>query len=345
MSKSQYRCAFISILLAFFLPPNALPSQPSHDEIQKGIDLSMEEDYDIALSCFAELKEKYPDHPAGAFFSAAVWQSRMMDFESRRWEKAFFREIEQAIQLAKAGLKKNAQDAEMHFFYGGALGYKSFQLGLDKKYLSSIKIAMSSIRELKRAGASDSSFCDPLLGIGTYQYWRSQITRNFSWLPFFPNHREKGIALIHKALDCGVFSRWAALSNLAWIYIEEGDCEAAIECAREGLARFPHSRFFLWPLAEAQFKRADFSAAIATYARLLESVTQESINNHYNEIVLHWKLAQCHFKLRNYAAAQESCDKILSIVPDQEVKGKAKDKIEAAKKLQKEIRAKLQLAN
>ncbi len=345
MSKSRLPGAFVTFFLVLLVFPKTLPSQPSREEIQTGIDLSLEEEYETSLSHFAKLKERYPDHPAGAFFSAAVWQSRMMDFETKRWEREFFREIDQAVRLAKAGLKKNPKDNELHFFYGGALGYKSFQLGVNKRYLSAIKIAMSSIKELRRAGGADSSFCDPLLGIGTYQYWRSQITRNFSWLPFFPNHRERGIALIHKALDCGVYSRWAALSNLAWIYIEERDFRAAMECAKEGLARFPRSRFFLWPLAEAQFKNRDFPAAIVTYSLLLESVGRESINNHYNEIVLHWKLAQCHFKLGDYRAAQESCDKVLAITPDPEVKGKAKDKIEAAKKLQREIRAKLQLAN
>ena len=345
MLKLPFPSASVGFFLTLFLLPNAPLSQPSREEIQKGIDLSIEEKYDTALSYFAELKVRYPDHPAGAFFSAAVWQSRMMDFESKRWEKSFYREIELAIQLAKTGLKKHPRDSETHFFYGGALGYKSFQLGLDKKYLPSIRIAMASIKELKRAGAYDSSFCDPLLGIGTYQYWRSKITRNFSWLPFFPDHRAKGIALIHKALDCGVYSRWAALSNLAWIYIEEGDFQAAIECAQEGLAPFPSSRFFLWPLAEAQFKKGDFLSATETYSQLLESITRESINNHYNEIVLHWKLAQCHFEQGNFVAAQESCEKVLTIVPDTEVKGKAKDKIEAAKKLQREIRTKLELAN
>jgi hypothetical protein len=340
---------FRPALLAGFVVITSLSfcafAQPSNPDIQKGIELGIEQKYDEALSLFSSMKDAFPDHPAGAFFSAAVWQSQMMDFETRQWESEFYQEIDLAIKLAKGRLAQNPNESNMYFFYGAALAYKSLQLGMDKKYLPSIKMAMNSMKELKRAGTLDSSFCDPLLGIGSYQYWRSRITRNFSWLPFFPNRRQEGIALIQKVRDCGVYSKWASLSNLAWIYIEEKDFAAAEECARTGLNRFPASRFFLWPLGEAQFRKGNFPDALATFQTLLESVLSERINNHYNEILLYWKIAQCHYQLEQYSAAEQACEKVLSIEPASEVKNRAQGKKREAQKMRDEIKAKLNLAD
>ena len=191
---------------------------------------------------------------------------------------------------------------------------------------------------LEEIVAQDSSFYDAYLGTGSYLYWRSYLTRHFSWLPFFHDQRAAGIAQIEKACHNGTLSRWAALSNLAWIYIQERHYDKAIQCAQYGLESFPRSRFFLWPLGDAQFHEKDFQAALTTYSTLLKSVTAENHNNGYNETVLNLKIATCHFELGNPALAAQYAQCVLSIKAYEEVKKRLVEKRTAAAALLDQIK-------
>ncbi|MBN2410410.1 tetratricopeptide repeat protein [candidate division KSB1 bacterium] len=307
------------------------------DEIQPAIELSIQEQYDSAVDFIHNIVKKYPEEPAGYFFLAAVWQSRMMDFETLRWKQEFYDHIDRTISLSKDQIAVDPDNKYAHFYLGAAYSYKSFQLARDKKYFSAVRIALKSIGELNKTIQLDSSFCDPYLGIGSYLYWRSNITKKFSWLPFFSDRREEGIEHLLYVTKCGNFTRWAALSNLAWIYIEEKKYALAIDTANQGLAHFPNSRFYLWPLADAQFLNKQYESAIQTYTALLQSVSLEKVNNHYNEIVLYLKLGKCYYQLEDYEKAFNACMQVLNIEPDEEVRDRAKEKKQQAIKLLAQI--------
>jgi len=335
----KFRYIFFFYFFCFTLPLFCAGSHQLSlvDEIQPAIELSIQENYNSAVDYINNFIKKYPDDPSGYFFLAAIWQSRMMDFETSRWNREFYDHIEKTITLSGKQIAVNSENQYAHFFLGAAFSYKSFQLARDKKYLSAIRIALKSIKELNKTIKLDSSFSDPYLGIGSYLYWRSNITKKFSWLPFFEDQREEGIELLQHVTKCGKFTRWAALSNLAWIYIEEKNYALAINCARQGLAQFPNSRFYLWPLGDAQFKNRDFSSALETYSLLLKSVTSEKVNNRYNEIVLYLKLGQCYYHLGDFDKAFSACKQVLEIEPDEEVKSRLEEKKQDALKLMAKI--------
>lgn len=315
----------IKIILTFIILTFPAFSQVSQDLITTGLELGISEEYDQALDIFTQIKQEFPDSPVGPFFTAAIIQSKMMDFETTQWKEPFYRDVDLAIEIAEASLNKKPNDPDNYFFLGGAKAYKSFQLGREGKYFSAIKTAVSSMSNLNKAHEIDSTFCDSFLGIGSYQYWRSQITKKFHWLPFFSDHRREGIENIIRTVECSKYSKWAALSNLAWIYIEEKKFKESIEYSRKGLQKFPNSRFFLWPLGDAQFHKGEFEKASLTYKRILKSVTREEINNHYNEIVLYYKLAQCEEKLGNFEDAFNNTQLAIKTKPDDEVKKRARE--------------------
>ncbi len=257
----------------------------------------------------------------------------MMDFETSRWKKVFYDHIDHTISLSKDQIAVEPGSKYAHFYLGAGYSYKSFQLARDKKYLSAIRTALKSISELNKTIQLDSSFCDPYLGIGSYLYWRSNITKKFSWLPFFSDRRKEGIEHLLYVTKCGTFTRWAAMSNLAWIYIEEKKYAPAINIASQGLTRFPNSRFYLWPLADALFLNQQYESAIQVYTTLLQSVSSEKVNNHYNEIVLYLKLGKCYYQLEDYEKAFNACMQALNIEPDEEVRDRANEKKQQAIKL------------
>jgi len=260
-----------------------------------------------------------------------------MDFETSRWEKNFFEQIDEAKTRARKLLALDPQNTNARFCLGGALAYKAFYLSRKKKYFSGIRTAMAAIDQLEKVVEIDSLVYDAYLGIGNYKYWRSRLTRILNWLPFISDQREEGLKLIILSLEKGTYTRWAALNDLAWIYIDRNEPEKALKYALMGLDEFPDSRFFLWPAADAYLKNGDFSQARTLYEKLLCSVTSESINNHYNEILLHLKIAQCAFEMNEFEDARFHCTQLLNITPHDEVLQRVQSKYDKAKKLLKKI--------
>ena len=307
----------------------------------KGMDLCIQENYTTSLQYFDSLRTQYPEHPAGYFFTAAVIQSRMMDFETQTGRDDFYCEIDTAISLAKQWTENEPDNARAWFYLGAAKSYYSYQLGRENRYLKAIRSGLDCIGDLKKSLDLDPECCDALLGVGSYEYWRSYITRKINWLPFFSDHRKEGLAKLETVIDCGTFTRWAAISNLAWIYIEEKEYEKAITVSQKGLAAFPNTRFFLWPLAEAHFRNKDYKIAAVLFDQILASVNSETENNHYNEILLNYKLGQCYHELEQYELAMEHLNNAIRTTPAEEVEKRAREKQEKAFKLLAEINKKL----
>jgi tetratricopeptide (TPR) repeat protein len=320
----------MSLRLLLLLAPGLCLAQPDPLILESVFASSLIHNYQEAQSRLAALADSFPDHPAIPFCQAAVCQSMMLDYESRADAPFFYTHINRAIALAE----KNRQDPWCRFYLGAALSYKSYQLAGEKKYPSALSAVLRSMKELNKLVEQDSSFCEPLLGKGNYLFWRSKI---ISWLPFVADQRAQGKRLVQKAYDCSRLSRWAALSSLCWITLDEKNYDETVLYAQKGLARFPESRFFLWPLAEALFRDNKYEQALFVYEKILVSLIGIQPNNHYNEIVLHWKLAQCEEQVGHVDRAAEHCRQVLSLHPALDVRERSADEKEGAQRMLKKL--------
>ncbi|MDZ7371105.1 MAG: hypothetical protein ONB12_08045 [candidate division KSB1 bacterium] len=257
----------------------------------------------------------------------------MLDFESNLWEQEFETSLQKTLQICDTLLLKNAADAEALFYRGGALSYYGLHFSRSGKYWQGISYSIRAVRTLQKVLEIDDSWNDVYLAIGCYKYWRSYLTRIFSWLPFFADQREEGIQDIKKAYRTAKFSKWPALSNLGWIYMQEKEYSLAEKCADEGLSAFPKSRFFLWLKAEAAAKQQRIKEAAELYQLLLDSVTAQKFNNHFNEIVLHLKLAHCFAALQETQKACLHARKAAELQPQADAPPRVLEKQNEAKKL------------
>lgn len=317
-----HRIAFLLILLAVRTPFG----QPALPTLQKGVELSLQHQYDHALALFQTVIDSFPTHPAGPLLMAAVYQSMMLDMESERWREPFAQSIAQALALAQA----RPQESWFRFYHGAALSYKSYQQAREKKYLAALPTALSSMRDFNRLLQEDSTFCEPMLGIGNYLYWRSKLAR---WLPFLPRQKEQGVQLIEQAYRCSQLSKWAALSSLCWISMEEKRYDQARTYSEEGLRAFPQSRFFLWPWAEALFRSGRFVEAEKAFTRLNGCKTGILEDNGYNQVVIFWKLAQCAEHNGEAGNVVLYCRQALAVVVRPEVKDRAAKKLAYCRQL------------
>lgn len=304
--------------------------------IQKSVRLTIEQKYDSALVVGEEIITHYPTHPAGYLFLAATLQTQMMDFETDTREKEFYAYLDTALVLAKKRVENYPEDAHAHFFLGSVYCYESFYKAKQSQYWDAFRDVKKGMPPLNRAVELDSSFADAYLGLGSYLFWRSQKTRSLNWLPFLSDERGKGISMIWRSILEGKYSRLAAINGLAWIYIDLKDYDKAIEVALMGHRDFPQSRYFLWCLAEANFRKGACKESRTYFQDILLSITSDipvSLNNHYNEVICHQKLAQCAFELKQYGIALNHCNVVENFVLDPNIENRLEKRLKSLKKL------------
>lgn len=293
--------------------------------IQQGIEYSIVHDYENAEAIFKKIITENPEHAEGYFFMCATIQSKMMDFETEQWEENFFHYIEMTIQRAKEQQVKQADvDPFSLFYHGSALCYLAFYESRKGKYFDAVRHGLSGISILKKVIALNPDFYDAYFGIGSYKYWRSQVTRYLNWLPVLADEREEGIQLVQQAVEKGRFTNFAAMNELIWILLDRNRPEDAYYWAMKGIINFPQSRFFLWGMAKSVYALGKFSEAAHCYQQLLLSIASESFNNHYNEFICRVNLIQCYEKLGRYKEAIELIDHLDTLPLSQDIEIKLK---------------------
>ena len=331
----------LTVILAFiyFYSINILQAQPSNatpDDslIQKGIELAIQHDYKNAEKIFQQIIDNYPQQPEGYFFMAATIQSKMMDFETKKWDTEFFNYINLTLKLAHTNIHKSSNKNYWAKVYkGSALSYLAFVEGRRGKYLAAIRHGFMGISLLKKISQIQSEVYDVFFGIGSYNYWRSRMTRSINWLPIISDQRENGIRMIKKAINKGRFTRYAALNEIIWILIDAGKPEEAFEYAQQGLAKFPQSRFFLWGAAKSASAQKNYPAAIFYFQQILNSITKSHFNNYYNEFICRLNLTKCYIETSRLTEA----DNQIKILNSLKIATKIQKRLKKQKKRLRQI--------
>lgn len=351
MSKINLRSYFIRIpqiiLFIFFANGGLLFAADSpHWEknhvvdgaIKRGIDATILQRYSLAYSIFDSLIALNPNDPRGYFYRAAAIHSKMMDLEDYREDADFVKFIRKTIRLSDAILRDHPLDGWAYFYDGSGYSYFSLYLIHEKKYFKGLRLAQKGVGLLNKAVSKDSTVYDAYLGIGTYEYWRSRKTKLLKWLPIFPDRTEDGIRKIILSFEKSRYARAVSLNELIWVEIDRKNWKAAIDYARQGLAQYPGSRFFLWPLAEAYFRGGFHRQAANAFASLLKTYENEILPNHYNEAICTYKVAISAFFDHDYVRSYTYCQKFFSLKNPSQYQERLKKKAKELHKLMDEDR-------
>ncbi|MCJ7509233.1 MAG: hypothetical protein MUO85_11015 [candidate division Zixibacteria bacterium] len=326
---------FFLFCLIFLLGIDYSFAQTSRELILQGIDATLGDNFLQAESCFEQIIKDYPQEPEGYFFLAAALQAKMMDEENYSQEKTFYQNIQKGIDLGKEKIKNNQKDARAYLFLGNSYGYLAVYEGKRGKLWSALKDGLRAKSNLKKAVDLDSTLYDAYLGLGSYYYWSSVVTKNFQWLPFFGDKRKEGIEFLKIAATKSVFSKEAAINALIWVYINEGWYPLAIMHSRDMYEKYPQGKLFLWPFAFAQYKACDWQGAYASYSQLLEKIEKTQPKTYYNLIECRTKMANALFNLGKLEECKKECEKILSYPLDEKLREKQEKNLELAKNLKK----------
>ena len=192
-------------------------------EIARGIDLLYDHQFKASEEIFIDYINKYPEKPAGYFYSSMVTWSRLASgFWSPVTVDEFKRRIEKTIDISKARIESENASSDDYFYLGGALGFSGrFEL-MRENWLTSFFLAREAIDALNICFEKNPSNKDVLLGIGTFDYYTARLSGILKFLSYLLIHKgdvQEGLKKLHEASEKAVYSATEAKSTLLHIYL------------------------------------------------------------------------------------------------------------------------------
>jgi tetratricopeptide (TPR) repeat protein len=306
--------------------------------ITEGIDFTLRQEYDRADSVFRIVVDYYPNHPLGYLYRAAVMETKSMDY----LDPLDFTTFDSLLAVAKSEAEKIVETSPSspigYYYRGSAIGYDAYARVDAGNWLSGIVKGLSAASDFKKSVELDSSFYDSYVGVGTYYYWKSRKAEILNWA--LGDRRAEGVRLLEIAVEKAEQNKYAALSALSAIYLDSGQFNLSIQCARRALDRYPENRIFLWGLAAAQEQSEDYTDAVQTYQHLLTNILNAKISNPYNEILCRINYVKARLALKQSQGLNSQIDAILAYehyVFPENLATRAKNKFEQARNIRAQL--------
>ncbi len=291
-----------------------------HELVESGVRLVYQERFAEAQEVFGRITKKYPDHPAGYFFQAAATDAVMQFYGTDRLEKPFFEFCDKAVRVGELYLRSHADDLWTQFFVGGANGFKGTYEARYERWISAFRNGYEGVSIFQKIAEKSPGFADVGMGIGTYDYWRSRLTKTLWWMPGVTDHREDGIQKLRNSMERGVYTREGSANALMWILIEEKRFAEALVVTERMLALYPKCRIFLWAQGEALYHLGRYKEAEDVFTYILDTVEGDAEDNHYNGIYARHFLAKIYFARKVYYKALAECRRIQRYPLDPKIK-------------------------
>jgi tetratricopeptide (TPR) repeat protein len=276
-------------------------------DMLKGMGYLYKDNFSKALKIFHRIKDKYSDHPVGYFLVAAALDAKMYFYHSSHFENEFIRHCEKAIEIGERLLQNRPDDVWVLFFVGGAYGYMGQYQARYKNYITSFRNGWIGVSLLKQIYKKDPGFVDVLLGLGTYNYWSSRLSKALWWMPGLSDKREVGINQLKKAIHQGKYTVYPAAGNLMWILIEEKRYQEAKAIAQRMLKQYPNNRLFSLGMARIHFDTEQYDAAEKQYRHIMDLCDSEAFNNNVISLGCRVFLAKIYEKKQIYYKAMAEC--------------------------------------
>ena len=279
--------------------------QERDDLVRTCLDHINHERYQAVPPCAQQLRERYPDSPAGAFVAATAYQTMMSDYRVRRFEREFETEIADAIQKAKLAATTNS-DAESRFLWGAAESYRCLHWFRQGRWFKALRAALSSTRRLEEAHRMEPQFVDPLFGLALFDHAKHKV--RVLGLGLFRDRGQRAIERLTLARDKARFVSVNALYALQYVHVDRGDYALALPTNDILFAQFPRNPVCLYNrgLILEALGRADEAVPIwSTLVEVIGAFSQPSRGF----------LAECHYHLALLARRQgdqESASRFLS---------------------------------
>ena len=285
-----------SIVILILLPSVSLetyarqsPTTAPNDSILsdpiliKGVEAMHNLDFKTSRVSFEELRRRFPDHPASHYYLAAnlflqtlTQPGRLLPLLFNLSRSRTFGENKEKVdqltvdrfraltrrseQLAKARLKRDAQDAAALYFLGATHGLSAaFKGTLEGSIVSAIREGSNGVDKHRDVIRLDPKFHDAELSIGLYDYTVGALPLPVKIMAAVANvrgSRKRGLETLERVGREGRLERHISRLVLITLYKREKRYAEAVERARELSASYPRNYLFRLAQADALVSQA-----------------------------------------------------------------------------------------
>jgi tetratricopeptide (TPR) repeat protein len=270
--------------------------------LNEAINCSYVEDFARAESLLTVVKKRKSDHPVSYFLLSSLYEMKWIDLGDNFYKGKIFIYADSAMDKAKEWIKSNPDDPWGYFFVGGSYNLKIFYYVMKEDYLGTFFMINPAIYYLEKARDLDSSLADVYLGLGGWEYMKGH-------LPFMGKDKEKGLAMIRKAIEDSKFVSLYSMLAYANICNREEDYDESISYLEPLIDSFPDSRTFTWPLLKAYYGKKEYDKALTIANKLIDI----SADNDYSKFEAYYYKAEILFELERFEEAMGAVETALSI--------------------------------
>ncbi len=246
-----------------------------------GRDAVLDRRYADAAWYFDHAEHNHHASPVGPLGHMLIAQAQMLENYDMASEDEYRLARNQAQKRLQNALDAPGNEAWDHLLAGAFHGMEGLHAMRKNQYIASVRRGLGAVRHLRRSRRAGDRLHDVDLGLGGYDYFRSVVSRQAPWVPFVPDRREEGLALIEHARREGEFMRPIAQLALVFTLIDENRSEQSIALARAFLERYPNNVVARIQLGRALSRRRHFEEAIQEFEHVLELHPENRIVGYY----------------------------------------------------------------
>ena len=285
---------FVALGIACAVPAAPFPPTSPLRNYVALFDTLVGQNFDAGRAICDQMARDFPSHPAVEYGYASVIYANLCDAEDTTGAAKLEEHVARCLDACEQWERRNADSAraEREYYVGAALSVSGLTMNRTGGKIRAIRRVMSSRDHFDRSIELDSTFYDANMGRGAYRYAAAQSMGMFSWLPFVPS-KKLGWSDLTIAVEQSNFSRYAAMTAMVWILIDEARYAEANDMIEQGLSRFPAARTFLLPKLSLEKKTGRWGAAYNTAQELLRQLESLPNQNGYEIVGLYRTLMDC----------------------------------------------------
>jgi hypothetical protein len=232
-------------------------------------------DFDEADAQLARACPPGPREACDVLAATATWWRILLDPDSRALDNRFNAETDKAIASTEAWVTREPQNAEAHFYAGGAYAARVQWRVLRDEKLAAARDGKRIKQALERAIALDPELNDAYFGVGLYQYYADVAPAAAKMLRFLlllpGGDKKEGLARMLRARAEGELLRGEADYQLQIIYLwYEKRADLAADLLTSLHERYAANPLFSFELADVHDRyQHDITATLRTWRALL----------------------------------------------------------------------------
>jgi tetratricopeptide (TPR) repeat protein len=274
-----------SIFLCFFILsqisglPAAGPAAKTtsyNDLLLEGFRSSENFDLHHAHAVFDQATAMKPDDPEVYLLRAeSYWWMFVNRRENKDYEKRLKDNIDQAIKLAEAQLKKDKGNTEALLALAGGYGRWGMLEGLYNSRWEAVKKSMKARSILQKAVKMKPDLYDAYAWLGMYDYFAARMPgyARFASKVFFGlyGNKEQGLRDLRTAIEKGTYTKNSAKFFLALFLLRyEKNFPEGVKLAKELSDAYPENLNYLSLLAFGYNETKEYDKSAHLYQTILE---------------------------------------------------------------------------